>query len=290
MSAASTSKASTQAASRKAEEMKREEQKRQASACIAKTRIRDNLEGGRKTICIMEGADLTALRPALIRWPHNRDLDKERALRLAQTEEKLFERTGRYGFSVTPVVVSLFEAQHFLLDGQHRIQAWETLGCPNKTEWEVHVVRCASKAEVDELFLWVNSGTPVPAAYYSELTRDIITEFLNELGRRYPDVPRSGKCQRPRYVREKVLDEISETTKLRDAIIDGKVKADDLLTTAEAINERKRDLYAGSERLRKAEHKCYEMAERLGFFMGLDPDWPTAVASETARKATNEEK
>lgn len=272
-----------------AAERPRAELRQAAAEVLGRTRVA-SLGNERASLCVLKGNDFATLRAALDRWDDNRELVDGRAQKLAQVEKELHLNTGRYEFSITPVVVGQLGLKYYLLDGQHRARAWDLLGRPADTEWVVHVVVCASREAVEQTFLWVNSGTPVPSAYFDKRIRAALTDFLDMLEREYPSATSTTKApHRPRYNRELKRDEMSSYNPLRDALMDKKLTPEDLLSAALEINQEQANRYANDKKARdRQSKKCYETAEKMGFYLGLDVGWPITVAIKAIGKITPE--
>ena len=229
----------------------------------------------RRSKYMLDGATLQQLR--LNPWSHNRPVDMDRAEQLAAFQRKEYLVCKEYSFDVLPVSVAFWENALYVVDGQHRLQAWKMLGFPEVAKWDVNVHLCEREADVQQVFENVNSSTPVPANYYSEKVSQVLNAFLERLMSEYPDAHREGKVAKPRFAPQTVREALGSYPDLREYIQRGQITAADLMRAAQHQNNIKRHEYK-----HRAAPRTYKMAEKIKFFLALEnpKTWPTTVAAE----------
>jgi len=221
-------------------------------------------------------------------WEGNRDRDGERVARMKESQLALLS-AGRPTnlFMPVPITVCRYQNALLLVDGQHRLAVLQALSREGALDAEgvellLCVVPCAAAADVEETFVRINAGTPVPAAYYNQRVKRVLDEFLGLLARAHPKaVSAAARPQRPNYNKSRVRDEMSAQIPLRDAIIDNRVTAQRLAEVALAENEIERVVVDGGAR-RKLPESCLARAAKTGFYLGLREGWSVAVALRAA--------
>jgi hypothetical protein len=218
----------------------------------------------------------------------NRTLDACRAEAFAHEEKRHYEATGMYRFSDTPVVFCTIRGAKprlILVDGQHRLHAWVTLGKPECCTWFVSLVECATEADVERHFVRINSGTPVPPEYYDKKAVAVIEAYLDKLRSKWPELEGGEKSQRPKYNRDVIRSKFLGACegKLRVEIAAGRVDVDLLMLATEYRNSlMRREKASNHEWQNKSANKtAYTRAKRWGFYLGVEEErtvWPEFVA------------
>jgi len=216
-------------------------------------------------------------------WEFNRALDVARVDRMVEDQLARIRRGEPVNlFMPTPITVCWLGDGHLLMDGQHRLAALRRLaqapGCDaEKVELLLCEVACARAEDVEETFVRVNSGTPVPASYYNRRVLAVLEEFIAELTKRYPTaVSKAARPQRPNFNGARARDEMAVQIPLRDAIVDGKLTAAALLAVALEDNALERAITATTAR--KIPESALNRAAKTGFYLGLREGWAAATA------------
>lgn len=255
----------------------------------------DALQNGAFGYRLVSSAELVALAASgvLSRWEGNREIDSGRVAKLFADQLSLID-SGREPtlFSPCPVVIySQPGTGSVLVDGQHRLEVLKLLSeaRPSFSAW-ILLCTCAGAGagplpSVHEVFERVNSGTPVPAAYYNDRVGAMLGAFAAAMSVRYQSaVSKAAHPQRPNFNLQQVRDSMSSHLPFRDAVIDRLVTVGDLM----AIVVRENDIEAlvtGSGSRCRLPASVIERAKRTGFHLGLRDGWPLAVASMAAAEA-----
>jgi hypothetical protein len=239
---------------------------------------------------LTSAADLLKMKQtgAFSVWAFNRDLDEDRVARMYDAQVKLLKEKRPFTlFMPTPVYVcACADASLVLVDGQHRLAVLELLAKrPDVRAAEIElmlcVVNCGAGQTVDDVFIQINSGTPVPSAYYDKKVRVLLSQYVAFLETEYPlSVSRAPRPQRPNFNVTSVRDEMSSLVAFRDAVIDGRISLELL---CEATREENRvETAIPVESRRKIPESVLLRAERTGFYLGLRDGWSVAVALRAA--------
>lgn len=222
-------------------------------------------------------------------WEYNRQVDGDRAARIADAQAaNLEEGNGRQAASVmlpTPITFCLQGGKRLLMDGQHRVRALQLLRERGLALDQIDVLvcelTCGTPEDVENAFVRINCGTPVPAEYYSKKVRRVLDDFGDEFVQEFPAaISASLRPQRPNANIGIAKTEMSTHIPLRDAIIDGRVKAKDLMDILRAENSIEEKVAAGKPR--GVTPLMLDRAKKSGFFLGLRSGWPIAVAARAA--------
>jgi hypothetical protein len=231
-------------------------------------------------------------------WEHNRRLDEARAAKLAELQHQLTSQQAAEGgergramslFLPTPITFCWLAdgaaRTRFLIDGQHRLQALRLLAARDfdlaSLDLLVCEILCESPEAMEEAFVRINSGTPVPSEYYDSKVRRVLTAFSELFARKFAlALSDSARAPRPYTNLDLMKTEMSAHIPLRDAIIDGRVQADDLLELVLAENAVEKIVEGkGAKGVTTA---MVARARKCDFFLGLRAGWPTAIAARAA--------
>lgn len=239
---------------------------------------------GSVTYVLASAVDLLAQsRDGRLRlWGQNRRVDQARVDRLYEDQVRhLFAQRELTLFTPAPFVVhALPRGAAELLDGQHRLAVLRRLEETHpQSIADLWVVVCSIAGQTAEaVFERVNSGTPVPAAYYNQKVGAVVKAYLAEVTLRYPAaVSKAPHPHRPNINLARVCDEMTAHLPLRDAIIDGLVTPADLLGVTLEENSIERQVTAAGPR-KGLPASAVERARRTNFYLGLREAWPVAVA------------
>lgn len=236
---------------------------------------------------VIRGAALLELRSrkALRQWELNRGVDEERVARLVRDQvARLDQGKGVSLFLPVPITVCRHAGVLYLIDGQHRAAALERLRAQrpesaDSAELLLCTVQCDSAAAMEDVFLRVNSGTPVPAAYYANKVNVVISTFLERLILTFPGVAgNAAHPQRPRFNLKTVRDEMSSLTQLRDSILNNSLDAEALSALAVAENEIEQARHDSPKAASGVPPRCLAAAAKTGFYLGLQKGWPLELA------------
>jgi hypothetical protein len=222
---------------------------------------------------------------SLLPWEFNRDVDAPRVARMYELQVERIRQGQRPNlFMPVPITVGRMSSGGALLlmDGQHRLAVLQRLAQSGLQPLEaIEIVLCEvvcdNLDDLEDLFVRINSGTPVPAAYYSKKVAVLLDEFTRALAAEFPAaVSAAPRPQRPNFNKSRVCDEMSSQLALRDAIIDGKVTPDHLIAAVHEENAIEMLVPVSARRAVPA--SVLARASKSGFFLGLREGWPTVVA------------
>ena len=222
-------------------------------------------------IHIMNGMQIMELWKNVQFWEFNRPVDEDRA--------KLM--VGKVDFLLTPITICKITDQYFLIDGQHRYRSWILSGQPLDTEWLIHIITCEHESVILKLFEVVNSGTPVPAAYYNKRIERLIEDYLRLVVNKWPDAEsKSDLPIRPRFNRRTIKDLISNNVSFVKLLMSGvEISAKIMFDKTFEYNETIK-LKINTGLLTIDSEKCLSVAKKIDFFIGLEGrDWPSRIAS-----------
>jgi hypothetical protein len=229
----------------------------------------------------------------LEKWVYNRDVDAKRVARIC----RLYEEQTRAGmkslFLPLPITVCYLAGAAILVDGQHRLVALRQLSEQRPElmagiELAVCEVGCVSEAEVEHTFMRINTGTPVPAAYYNQKVDELVSSFLAALAEQFPGAaapPETKRPQRPSYNPRFVKDQMSSVTPFRDAAIDGALSVHDLMIIALKENAVEAVAAKSPSHRPGVTAGMYENAKKSGFYLGVRANWAGDVATRAAGEA-----
>jgi hypothetical protein len=227
-------------------------------------------------------------------WEFNRALDEARVARMTEEQLARIQRGQSVSlFMPTPVTVCRLGEGLLLMDGQHRLAVLRRLAQnPGYDAGSVELLLCeaaCSRAEeLEETFVRVNSGTPVPASYYNRRVLAVLDEFIAELVVKFPKaVSKAARPQRPNFNGARARDEMATQIPLRDAIIDGKLTAAALM--AVALEDNALEKAITSTTTRKLPESALNRAAKTDFYLGLREGWAAATALRAAAQATTPE-
>ena len=168
----------------------------------------------------------------------------------------------------------------FLIDGQHRMHALGRLGgAAAGIPAFVCTVQCASEDEVFAEFRLVNCGTPLPPAYTDMAVRAALEGAVGRLAAEYPGaVSTAATCMRPNFIPRQVVDALSESRHIREAILIHGATADSLFALLTRMNgEAHRD--SAAARTFGTTLKMTMKAASSGFYLGLAKGWVDLVSA-----------
>jgi hypothetical protein len=230
---------------------------------------------------LLTGAE--ALDLPLIPWEYNRQVDEARVGRAYEDQvRRLRESRVLTMFLPTPITVCWLDTTAYLMDGQHRLAVLRRLvdraGIRADTVSLVLCeMTCHSNEELEEVFVRINSGTQVPAAYYSKKVFALLTQFGAALSTMFSKaVSKAARPQRPNFNLETVRDEMSSQISLRDAIIDKRITVEHLMKVVCRENEIEKQI--SEQGRRGVPQSILARAEKTGFHLGLRAGWPVAIA------------
>ena len=237
-----------------------------------KSRYKTRTASGRE---LLDGRGSGKIRP----WVHNREVSRSRAEQIAANAA---EAADPWFFGAPPVYLCRTtvggEAGDTwdIIDGQHRLEALTLMERPEDYELTVVEVTVANEDEKRREFERINSGTPVPAVYWSARTRDTLEEFARMLREDFPKAAQDKSTpQRPRYNTQRVIMDMSKNIGLRDGVCAGRISAAGLREAAHRVNVEERARVAAGEYA--ATPKCVRGAEMTGFYLGMNKSWPALV-------------
>lgn len=249
------------------------------------------LNSGKTKYSVRKGNNIAKLWAdgTIVPWEFNRTVDAERVARIVEGQLRRVKAGDNLTlFAPMPIVLCELGATTLLMDGQHRIASLMQLQASadsqvaeaaNNVEVVVCTEVCASDGELEELFERINTGTPVPAAYYAKKVDQLLTEYTKKLVGQWPHAhSKAERPQRPSFNDRRVKDVMSSNPEFRDAIIDGKITADALAKLTERENEIERNLQAGASASKAIPERCLKGAIKSGFYLGLQKDWPAKIA------------
>jgi hypothetical protein len=220
-------------------------------------------------------------------WAYNRAVDGARARTIANSYS-----SAAYDAGPMPLVIGqLPDGSAYLLDGQHRLAAGKLLG-PRAALVEIEVVYepCADDADLRRVFRLINSGTPVPAAYYD----DSMAEFIGRAYTLMKDRWRlahavSDKPKRPNFSEASVRLCLDNPT-CRDAVGRGLLTPGILIQELERVSLEVDLAYRRSPELAadrygtKGFPTLYPVAVRKGFCAGLILAWGLRIADDLLQR------
>lgn len=241
------------------------------------------LNVGDLVVLDITGTELLAFLDTTEPYEHNRKVDQTKVTRILNFYKKeQLEESRIFDLRSNNICVALVpgtDVRHpglmrIFLDGSHRRCAIQLLPEPDKVRVLLWVKRCR-RDQLRSEFYKINCTTPVPAAYYSQHTAATVNRFIDLVSDAFPDHEKDGKTAvRPHFKRENVLDAITETTDIRDAIIDGAITAEHLFEAFNELNREMEEMYSklsSKERTaRKYPITTQQKVEKLGFYVGLD--------------------
>ncbi len=237
---------------------------------------------------ILDLAATDRLRP----WEYNRGVDRARVARMYAEQVNLLRVRGQTTlFTPVPIVVYSAPGEPYtLLDGQHRLEVMRLLTATNPGLRASQLLLCVARGPVPtahEVFERVNSGTPVPAAYYNQKVNDVLTQYTASLEVRFPAaISKAPHPHRPNINLGRVREEMSAHLPFRDAIIDGLIAPADLLELTLRENDVETVVSQSGPRSRTPA-SAVERAGRTHFHLGLRDGWAVALASAAAKKAND---
>jgi hypothetical protein len=175
----------------------------------------------------------------------------------------------------------------YLIDGQHRIQALRLLASRDfdlaSLDLLVCEILCESLEAMEEAFVCINSGTPVPSEYYDSKVRRVLTAFSELFAHKFGSaLSDSARAPRPYTNLDLMKTEMSAHIPLRDAIIDGRALAEDLLELVFAENAVEKSAIVGGKGAKGVTTAMVARAHKCDFFLGLRTGWPTVIAARAA--------
>lgn len=262
---------------------------------------------------VVRGAELVKARRAgeLVTWEFNRALDEERVSRMTQDQIGRLERGDPLTlFLPVPVTVCALGGDAcflggdacflgddrcinvggvtYVMDGQHRLAVLTTLveharteiSAPARTaELLLCTVTCATAAELEDVFVRINSGTPVPAAYYDKKVDELLAGYCERLIGLWPLAhSEAARPQRPSFSVRRVKDAMSSQALLRNAIIDGRLTAETLVAITDRENTLERNLQGTEGAGKGIPDRCLKGAIKSEFYLGLRKEWATDIA------------
>lgn len=254
------------------------------------------LQSGKQTIHRISGKEMKSVISGVVSYEHNRELKQRRAQRLATFEKDRFAKEGTYSFCEQSISLCDFNGTLKLIDGQHRLRAWEILEQPEDTEFMITVFICISDEEVQNAFARINSGTPVPRAYYNRKALQVVRSALDQLEEKHHGIAGESKhVKRPKYYRPDVEQFfLQQNETFINAIMD-KVITDDILY--QTILEVSDDIYVryrkdGVWRKIPANITAWSNAQSLKCYLGIieckgaasNPPWVGEVVSKALTK------
>jgi hypothetical protein len=229
---------------------------------------------------------------ALITWEFNRDLDEDRVMRMYDSQVALLTKDLPLNlFAPAPIYVcrtpggKQIGSSWVLIDGQHRLAVLGLLYKrsdvqTDKIEILMCSIVCGPGRAIDDVFVQINSGTPVPSAYYDKKVKCLLADYVAFLEKEFSaSVSKAPRPQRPNFNTTAVRDEMSTQMLFRDAVIDGRIT---LKMLTEATLEE--NVIEKAIPHRKLPDSVLNRAARTGFYLGLRDGWPTAVALRAARR------
>ena len=154
--------------------------------------------------------------------------------------------------------------------------------------------RCEDMGEVAAEFRRINQGTPVPPAYYNAEVARVLGAAVRALAAKYPRaVAEPGASfRRPKFAEQPLLDELSESHHVREAIAGGRLDAERLVGLIEALNADKRSYieHCEDEGLQAdVPATCVGGAVRSGFYVALERNWTSLLIHRVAQLLTDAE-
>jgi hypothetical protein len=220
-------------------------------------------------------------------WQYNRATDEARVIRMLRDQVGRLEKGQPFTlFLPVPITVCRLGGVTYLMDGQHRLAVLQRLSdtCPAAVagvQLALCTVECREPGDLEDVFIRINSGTPVPAAYYAQKVSRVLDEYLHQLRLRYPHAESDAEHpQKPRFNLRRTRDAMSSHLELRDAIIDGWLSAERLLEVTEHENRVEAAFLAapGAARMKTPSSRCLKYAASTGFYLGLRDGWALTVS------------
>ena len=211
---------------------------------------------------------------AIALYEHNRAVKASLVRRLADDIAR--DRT----LGPNDVHIAEVGERRFVIDGQHRLAALGLLE--------------PEQLEGLEVFLCINQGTPVPPAYYNAEVARVLGAAVRALAAKYPRaVAEPGASfRRPKFAEQPLLDELSESHHVREAIAGGRLDAERLVGLIEALNADKRSYleHCEDEGLQAdVPATCVGGAVRSGFYVALERNWTSLLIHRVAQLLTDAE-
>ncbi len=227
----------------------------------------------------------------LITWEFNRDLDEDRVMRMYDAQTALLTKNLPLNlFAPAPFYAcraaggKQVGASWILIDGQHRLAVLDRLSKRidvqvDEIEILVCSIACSPERTIDDVFVQINSGTPVPSAYYDKKVKSLLAEYTKFLKKEFSlAISDALHPHRPNFNTTVVQDAMSSHVPFRDAVIDGRVTLKMLTATTLEENEMEKATLH-----RKLPASALDRAARTGFYLGLRDGWPANIAHRATR-------
>jgi hypothetical protein len=223
-------------------------------------------------------------------WAVSRPLDESRVQKLYREQAKrLTQGLSPSLFLPVPITVAVLRGrgqadQHYIMDGQHRLEVLRRLNQSEQGTVRLSMckVQCGTQEELEELYVRINDGAPLPASYLKKKFATWVGQFTALLVKAFPKaISASERPRRPNFNPVLVRERLQTLPALRKAVSLGTITAEKMLRMVHTENAIEAQISAAAQISAggwKITPSLLRKANETQFPLGLRRDWPVTIA------------
>lgn len=202
----------------------------------------------------------------LDRWELNRKIEPERVKKLYKEIVEDYQKSNEFIFYEPVHLAIKINSTLYVMDGQHRLQAYSKLFKKNKHQ--IQQIPCVlwfpkTDEEFIEIFDKINSRTPMDKTkLFNYKMNEIIGWFDKTWGKKYVIW---GK-NRPKINKDLMVEKMRETNAIH------KLETSEIVDRIKKINEKLRGLGRNKRCEKVVSDSVHNQADKMNFFLGYDKE------------------